>query len=91
MDIVPLDLIERLAFRGYIRFQKNEGNYEPEWVICEPQIKILGKEGQFCSLIFDFGSDVLCYSIFIKDLISLNKILNVASVAIKNFVNLSKQ
>jgi hypothetical protein len=89
MDIIPLDIVERLTYRGFIIFQREYVNEEfviaPRWSVNPPIVKILGREGHFCTLYFDFGSDACCYAIYIKDVIELIKILKIASAAIKNY------
>lgn len=73
--IQPQDIVQRISRR------------KPYWFHGNPKIKLIGNDGQFGTLEFDFIDMVLQFRIFIKN---RSKILDVAHHAIMNFGPLSR-
>lgn len=68
--IQPIDVARRLLFRK--RF----------WHHGKPTIALTGEEGGFGKLAFDFGDEVVEFTIFVKD---REAILDAAHMAVENF------
>lgn len=70
MNIVPLDIVERLV------------RAKPFWFNGEPKVKLTGLPKTFGRLIFEFDDDIIHYKIRITD---RKIILDVVEDAIRNF------
>lgn len=74
--IQPSDIAERLYFR------------KRHWFHGEPKIKVLGNEGKFGKLQFDFGDEKVEFNVYLK---SKDRLMATAQMAVRNFENLTNK
>ena len=80
-----------MKYLNYIQpvdIAKNILRKHPHWFHGKPKIVLIGDEGEFGELRFDFGDEIVSYGIYIKD---GEKILDAAYHAIYNFVAITDQ